>query len=143
MMSSYQPPKPPPKPTLQKPASPTAAKGKLTVTTLDAVPGYHALEHYGLVTGSVVRSKSISTDFAAGLKNIVGGEIKSYTQLMEEARKEATERMVLQAQVRGANAVVAVRFATSSIADGAAELYAYGTALLLEANAPNASGTED
>jgi uncharacterized protein YbjQ (UPF0145 family) len=101
----------------------------LTLTTLEGVPGKEIVEHYGMVQGSTVRAKNIGKDFLAGLKNIVGGELKSYTELLQEARKESVARMVLQAEQLGANAVVNVRFATSSVAPGAAELFAYGTAV--------------
>ncbi|PZO59307.1 MAG: hypothetical protein DCF15_04010 [Phormidesmis priestleyi] len=101
----------------------------LILTTLEGVPGTKIIEHYGLVQGSTIRAKHVGRDIMAGLKNIVGGELKGYTELLQEARKESTERMVKQAKQLGANAVVNVRFATSSVAPGAAELFAYGTAV--------------
>jgi len=101
----------------------------IILTTLEGVPGKEIVEHYGLVQGSTIRAKNIGKDFLAGLKNIVGGELKGYTELLQEARQEALDRMVLQAQQLQANAVVNVRFATSSVAQGAAELFAYGTAV--------------
>ncbi len=104
----------------------------MILTTLEGVPGKTIVEHYGLVQGSTIRAKHIGKDIMAGLKNIVGGELKGYTELLQESRKEATERMVLQAQEMGANAVVNIRFATSSVAQGAAELFAYGTAVKVE-----------
>ncbi len=96
------------------------------------IPGQQIVEFYGVVTGSTVRAKHIGRDFAAGLKNILGGELKGYTELLQEARQEALHRMMEQARSVGANAVVNVRFATSSIAQGAAELFAYGTAVKVE-----------
>ena len=96
------------------------------------IPGQQIVEFYGVVTGSTVRAKHIGRDFAAGLKNILGGGLKGYTELLQEARKEALHRMMEQARSVGANAVVNVRFATSSIAQGAAELFAYGTAVKVE-----------
>ena len=87
------------------------------------------LETLGLVKGSTIQSKHIGKDIAAGFKTIVGGELKGYTEMMEEARKVATERMIAEAQVLGADAVVCVRFATSAIMQGAAEVIAYGTAV--------------
>ena len=96
------------------------------------IPGQQIVECYGLVTGSTVRAKHIGRDIAAGLKNFVGGELKGYTELLQEARKEALHRMMEQARSVGANAVINVRFATSSIAQGAAELFAYGTAVKVE-----------
>ena len=83
-------------------------------------------------TGNTIRAKHVGRDFMAGLKNIFGGELTGYTELLAESRKEATERMIQQAESLGANAVLNVRYSTSSIAQGAAELYAYGTAVILE-----------
>ena len=88
--------------------------------------------HEFRVTGSTVRSKHFGKDLLAGLKNLVGGELKGYTELLHEARQEAIERMIEQARTLGANAVVNIRFATSSVAQGAAELFAYGTAVRVE-----------
>ncbi|MCP3966457.1 MAG: YbjQ family protein [Lentisphaerae bacterium] len=82
-----------------------------------------------MVQGNTVRAKHAGRDFAAGLKNFVGGELKGYTELLVESRRQATERMISQAAELGANAVVNVRFATSSVTAGASELYAYGTAV--------------
>lgn len=101
----------------------------LTLTTLEGVPGREIVEHYGLVQGSTIRAKHVGKDILAGFKNIVGGELKGYTELLQESRRESIERMVMQAEQLGANAVVNIRFATSSIAPGAAELFAYGTAV--------------
>lgn len=86
----------------------------------------------GLVQGSTVRAKHAGRDFMAGLKNLVGGELKGYTELLNESRDEAIERMMEQARQMGANAVLNVRFSTSSVAAGAAEIFAYGTAVVLE-----------
>ena len=102
------------------------------VTNIETIPGKTIVEHYGLVQGSTVRAKHIGRDFMAGLKNLVGGELKGYTELLGDSRKEAVERMKAQASQLGANAVVNVRFATSSVAQGAAELFAYGTAVRVE-----------
>lgn len=104
----------------------------MILTTLDYVPGHEIAEHYGLVNGSTVRSKHFGRDFFAGLKNIVGGELKAYTELMEETRNEATSRLVMMAQHKGANAVIGLRFGTSDVAPGAAEVFAYGTAVKLK-----------
>ncbi len=98
----------------------------------EEIPGQQIVEFYGVVTGSTVRAKHIGRDFAAGLKNILGGELTGYTELLQEARQEALHRMMEQARSVGANAVINVRFATSSIAQGAAELFAYGTAVKVE-----------
>lgn len=104
----------------------------MILVSTETVPGRVVVEVFGLVTGSTVRAKHIGRDIMAGLKNIVGGELTGYTELLAEARSEATQRMVSQAQSVGANAVVNVRFATSSVAQGAAELFAYGTAVRVE-----------
>ncbi len=103
----------------------------MIITNVENVPGKEIAEHYGLVSGSTVRAKHIGRDFMAGLKNIVGGELKGYTELLSDSRKEAVERMKQQAAELGANAVINVRFSTSSVAQGASELYAYGTAVKL------------
>ncbi|GAK50897.1 UPF0145 protein Dace_0835 [Candidatus Moduliflexus flocculans] len=104
----------------------------MIITNLETVPGKRIIEHFGLVSGSTVRAKHIGKDILAGLKNIVGGELKGYTELLQESREEATARMVEQAKKLGANAVVNVRYSTSSVAQGAAELYVYGTAVKVE-----------
>lgn len=90
------------------------------------------VEHYGLVQGSTIRAKNIGRDFMAGMKNLVGGELKGYTELLRESRDEAVHRMTLQAEELGANAVVNLRFSTSSVAAGAAEILCYGTAVRVE-----------
>lgn len=104
----------------------------MLLTNLETVPNKRIVEHYGLVSGSSIRAKHIGRDFMAGLQNIVGGEIKGYTELMNESRQQATERMVAQAKALGANAVINVRFSTAAIMAGAAELFAYGTAVKVE-----------
>ncbi len=101
----------------------------MIITNIDSVPGRNIVEHYGIVMGSTVRAKHIGKDIMASLKNIVGGELKGYTELLNDARKQAIERMVAQAEQLGATAIINVRFATSSITQGAAELYVYGTAV--------------
>lgn len=104
----------------------------MIISNTESIPGRQIVEFYGVVTGNTVRAKHIGRDIMAGLKNIVGGELKGYTELLSDSRKEATDRMIEQAQSMGANAVVNVRFATSSISQGAAELFAYGTAVRVE-----------
>ena len=101
----------------------------ITISNTETIPGKQIVEFYGVVTGNTVRAKHIGRDIMAGLKNIVGGELVGYTELLQDSRKEATERMIEQARSMGANAVVNVRFATSSISQGATELFAYGTAV--------------
>jgi uncharacterized protein YbjQ (UPF0145 family) len=104
----------------------------MIISNTETIPGRTIVEFYGVVTGNTVRAKHIGRDIMAGLKNIVGGELKGYTELLNDSRKEATDRMIEQALSMGANAVVNVRFATSSISQGAAELFAYGTAVRVE-----------
>jgi uncharacterized protein YbjQ (UPF0145 family) len=104
----------------------------MELTNLESVPGKAIIRHLGLVQGSTVRSKHVGRDLLAGLKNFVGGELKAYTELLVESRTEAVDRMVQQAKVAGGNAVVNIRFSTSNIASGAAEVMAYGTAVVVE-----------
>lgn len=101
-------------------------------TNTETVPGMDIVQFYGVVSGSTVRAKHIGRDIMASLKNIVGGELSGYTELLQEARTDALDRMTRQAESLGANAIVNVRFSTSSIAQGAAELFAYGTAVRVE-----------
>ncbi len=102
------------------------------VVNTEMVPGRQITEMLGLVQGNTIRAKHVGRDIAASLKNLVGGELKGYTELLTEARREALDRMIAQAEQLGADAVVNVRFTTSAVAGGAAELYAYGTAVRLD-----------
>ena len=104
----------------------------MILTNVESVIGKQIVEHYGLVQGSTIRAKHLGRDIMAGLKNIVGGELTGYTELLVEARKEAVSRMVAQAEELGANAVVNIRFSTSSVAQGAAEILCYGTAVRVQ-----------
>ncbi|MBT5020670.1 MAG: heavy metal-binding domain-containing protein [Planctomicrobium sp.] len=104
----------------------------MIVTNTETVAGYHIAEIRGIVQGNTVRAKHLGRDLMAGLKNVVGGELKGYTELLTESRRQATERMMAQAEELGANAIVNVRFTTSAVTQGAAELYAYGTAVVVE-----------
>ncbi len=104
----------------------------MILTSLQTVPGKSIISHFGLVSGSTIRAKHVGRDLAASFKNIFGGELKGYTELLQESRKEATDRMIEQATQLGANAVINIRYATSSVAPGAAELFAYGTAVIVE-----------
>ena len=104
----------------------------MIISNMEIIPGKRIKAHMGLVQGSTVRTKHVGRDIMASLKNIFGGELKGYTELLQEAREEAVNRMVAQAESIGANAVLNVRFSTSSVAAGAAELFAYGTAVILE-----------
>jgi len=104
----------------------------MLLTNLEQVPGKRIVKHFGLVQGSTVRAKHVGRDIMASLKNIVGGELKGYTELLTEARDDAVKRMTEQAQAVGANAILNIRFSTSSITQGASELFAYGTAVVIE-----------
>ena len=106
-------------------------QGILVVNT-ETIPGMVITETLGVVSGSTVRAKNVMRDFTQGLRNIVGGELVKYTELLEESRQEAIGRMVAEAMGRGATAIVNVRFATSAVTAGAAELFAYGTAVKAE-----------
>lgn len=107
-------------------------EGIMLLSNIEEIPGKRIVAFHGVVAGSTVRAKHAGKDLMASIKNIFGGEIRSYTELLQEARDEAIARMVAQAEQMGANAVVNVRFSTSSVAAGAAELYVYGTALTVE-----------
>ena len=107
----------------------------MIVVNTVTIPGHRILAIKGLVQGNTVRAKHVGRDIAASLKNLVGGELSGYTELLVESRRESLARMLAQAQQLEANAVVNVRFATSSITAGAAELYCYGTAVVVEAEA--------
>jgi len=104
----------------------------MVVVNTETVPGHNVLEVKGLVQGNTIRAKHVGRDIAAGFKNLVGGELKGYTELLTESRRQAIERMMAQAQQLGANAIVNVRFTTSAVTQGAAELYAYGTAVVID-----------
>ena len=100
----------------------------MLLSNIETIPDRKVMKHLGLVQGSTVRAKHAGRDIMAGLKNIVGGELKGYTELLNESREEALGRMTEQAQRLGANDVINVRFATSNVAAGASEVFAYGTA---------------
>lgn len=108
------------------------ANDLMIITNIESVPGADIVQYCGLVSGSTVRAKHAGKDMLASFKNFVGGEIRSYTELLEEARDEASNRMIAQAHKLGANAIINVRFSTSSVAAGAAELYVYGTAVKIK-----------
>ncbi|MCD6471656.1 YbjQ family protein [Candidatus Aerophobetes bacterium] len=103
----------------------------MKLTNTDFIPGYEIKEALGLVLGNTVRAKHLGKDIMAGFKNIVGGEIQEYTDLLADARKETLNRMVNEAKKLGADAVINVRFMTTQTMGGAAELLAYGTAVKL------------
>lgn len=103
----------------------------MLLSNLESVPGHTISRQIDVVYGSTVRSKHVGRDLLAGLKNIVGGELTAYTELLEESRQEAMNRMIAKAQSLGANAIVGIRFSTSNIAQGASELFVYGTAVVV------------
>ena len=105
------------------------------IVNTEVIPGYDIVEIRGMVQGNTVRAKHMGRDIAAGFKNLVGGELKGYTELLTESRRQAVERMMAQAQELGANAVVNVRFSTSAITAGASEMLAYGTAVVVKPSA--------
>jgi uncharacterized protein YbjQ (UPF0145 family) len=104
----------------------------MIIVTTNSIPGMEIRELKGFVKGSTVQSKHIGKDFMAGLKTIVGGEIKEYTEMLNEAREKAIERMQEEATSLGANAIIGMRLQTSSVMQGASEIIAYGTAVLAE-----------
>lgn len=106
----------------------------MLLSNLEVVPGCAVKQHLGLVQGSSVRAKHLGRDVMAGLKNLVGGELKGYTELLRESRDQAINRMIEEARSLGANAVLNIRLSTASITSGAAEVLAYGTAAVLEGN---------
>jgi uncharacterized protein YbjQ (UPF0145 family) len=102
------------------------------VTTTDTIVGKRIVRTLGLVRGNTIRARHVGRDIVAGLRSVVGGEISEYTKLMAEAREQAVDRMVEEAQSLGANAIVEVRFSTSEVMKAAAELLAFGTAVVVE-----------
>jgi uncharacterized protein YbjQ (UPF0145 family) len=104
----------------------------MLVVTTENVPGYHRRQTLGQVYGVIVRSRGLGGNIVAGLRSIVGGEIHEYTQLLEESRRQAIDRMVLNATAMGANAVVMMRFDSSEMGQNMSEIVAYGTAVVLE-----------
>jgi uncharacterized protein YbjQ (UPF0145 family) len=104
----------------------------MMLVTTPEVPGRKIVKVIGLVRGNTIRARHLGHDFMAGLRNIVGGEITDYTKMLAEAREQALDRMMEDARRAGANAVVAMRFSTSAVMNGAAELVAYGTAVVIE-----------
>lgn len=104
----------------------------MIITTINNVPGKEIKEVYGFVSASTVRTKNIGKDIGASFKTLVGGEIKAYQEMMEEARKIAVGRMVEKAESMGANAIIGMQISTSAVMAGASEVIAYGTAVLIE-----------
>lgn len=106
--------------------------GELLTTTTDHLDGYEVVRVIGLVRGNTIRSRHLGNDIMAAFKTLVGGEISEYTKMLGEAREQALDRMRAEAVARGANAIVAMRFGTSTVMQGAAEILAYGTAVVVK-----------
>ncbi len=104
----------------------------MIVTSCENIAGKKVVKTVGLVKGNTIRARHLGRDIGALLRGIVGGEIKEYTKLMAESREQAFDRMVNDAQSRGANAIIMTRYSTSAVMSGAAELLAYGTAVVVE-----------
>ncbi len=104
----------------------------MIVATTDAVPGYRIVRTLGLVRGNTIRTRHLGKDILAAFKNLVGGEVMEYTKMLAESREQAIDRMIEDAEAVGANAIVGLRFTTASMMQGAAELLAYGTAVVVE-----------
>jgi uncharacterized protein YbjQ (UPF0145 family) len=104
----------------------------MIVTTTFEIPGHTITESFGLVRGNTIRARNVGRDILAILRNLAGGEVREYTKMMGEAREQAIDRMLEEAEALGANAVVGVRFQTSMVMQGAAEMLCYGTAVHIE-----------
>ena len=104
----------------------------MKLVNIDYVPGYEVVEALGVVKGQIVQTKTISRDFMAGMKTIVGGEIASYTDMIKVARQIATKRMVDEANSLGADAVINIKYGSSAVMNGAAEIIVYGTAVKMK-----------
>ncbi len=104
----------------------------MKLVSIDYIPGEEIVESLGIVKGQIVQSKNLGRDFMAGMKTIVGGEIKGYTEMIAQARQMATKRMVDDAESLGADAIIGVRYGSSAVMAGAAEIIAYGTAVKLK-----------
>jgi uncharacterized protein YbjQ (UPF0145 family) len=103
----------------------------MILTNIDYVPGYEVIESLGLVKGSTIRAKHVGKDLLAVFRQVVGGELKEYSEMINESRQISTARMVAEAEKLGADAIINIRFATSNVMQGAAEILAYGTAVKL------------
>ena len=104
----------------------------MMMVSCDEVPGKRIIKTLGLVRGNTIRARNIGRDIMAGLRGIVGGEITDYTKMIAEAREQALDRMVAEAETLGANAIVAIRFGTAEMMTSAAEILVYGTAVVIE-----------
>ena len=107
----------------------------MMAVTTEAVPGRRIVRVLGLVRGNTIRARHLGKDILAAFKNLVGGEVMEYTKMLAESREQALDRMIADAEKLGANAIVALRFTTASMMQGAAELLAYGTAVVIEEEA--------
>jgi uncharacterized protein YbjQ (UPF0145 family) len=105
--------------------------GKILITTTERVPGREVKEVLGIVRGSTIQTRHIGSDIVAGLKSLIGGEIKGYVKVLISARQEADARMIADAEALGADAIICARYATSQVMNGGAEILAYGTAVKL------------
>ena len=106
--------------------------GELLLATTDTVPGTRIVKVLGLVRGNTVRTRNVGADFLAGLRNLIGGEVNQYTKMLAQSREQALDRMRAEALEIGANAIVGMRITTSTVMQGAAEILAYGTAVVIE-----------
>jgi uncharacterized protein YbjQ (UPF0145 family) len=106
----------------------------MMITTQDQLVDHRIVKTLGLVQGSTIRARHIGNDILAGLRNIIGGEVHEYTKMLAESREQALDRMISDAESKGANAVVCMRFTTSTIMSGMAEFLAFGTAVVIESN---------
>ncbi len=114
----------------------------MIITTTPFVPGHRVLEAKGQVFGLVVRSRGLAGNISAGLRSLIGGEIKEYTELLEDTRRQALDRMVSNATLMGANAILSMRFDSSQLGGSMSEIVAYGTAVVIEADAGAAQPLE-
>jgi uncharacterized protein YbjQ (UPF0145 family) len=114
------------------PGSSLTRSGGLLMVSSDTIPGYQIVQTLGLVRGNTVRTRNIGVDFLAGLRNIVGGEVDGYTKMLAQSREQALDRLRADCLARGGNAVVALRMTTASVMQGACEILAYGTAVIIE-----------
>ncbi len=104
----------------------------MMITPSSAIPGYRIVASHGLVRGNTIRARHVGRDITAALRNLVGGEIREYTKMMAEAREQAIDRMIAEAETMGANAILSVRFTTSYIMGSASEILVYGDAVIVE-----------
>lgn len=106
--------------------------GAMMITTIDSVPNYRVVRVLGLVRGNTVRTRNVGMDILAGFRNLVGGEVSQYTAMLAQSREQSLDRLRAEALALGANAVVGLRITTSTVMAGAAEILAYGTAVIIE-----------